>query len=143
MLLGIVLYLWTKRKKNDTDNVNVEVLIPAHERALTDLQKLEGEELWQQGAYKEFEVRLSTIFRRYIEEKFEFPALEWTRREIIGHLSNLPTEGLPLALVDEVLTQADMVKYAKAQPEADQLSGQTEKVRQWILLTKDWKEEEE
>jgi len=143
LILALIYFWWRRRKEAGSVTKVIEVYVPPHERALNELEQLEQEKLWQQGDFKKFEVRISTIFRRYLEDKFNFPALEWTTREIVQHLSQGGFEDISVPVVQEVLKQSDMVKYAKVKPGAEAHGRQISLVREWILSTKNYSTEEE
>ena len=89
---------------------------PAHEVALEALRALESERMWQRGKIKEYHSQLTEIVRLYIERRFEVAALESTSDEI---LSSGPIRALPEGdreCLRELLTRADLVKFAKFQP---------------------------
>jgi len=94
---------------------------PAHLIALNELEKLEHEKLWQQNRVKEFHIRLTEILRKYIENRYEIPALEQTSYEIVDSFEQTRLlESGSLAMLKEMLVNADLVKFAKAQPLADE-----------------------
>lgn len=94
---------------------------PPHVTALRDLEKLKSEKLWQQGFYKQYYSRLTDIIRAYIEGRIKIPALESTTDEILGALrgSDLIDNSLQSEL-KEMLSVSDLVKFAKAEPLADE-----------------------
>ncbi len=92
---------------------------PAHVIALRDLQALMAEELWQKGETKEYYSRLSDILRRYLENRYGISSPELTTDETIRMLNRaaVTTSG-QMALVKEVLSVSDMVKFAKYIPDS-------------------------
>jgi len=89
-------------------------------RALRELRQLQREGLIAQKAYKAYYSRLSWILRAYFENRFLFPALEQTTTELMARF------GAAQELDDEqqrwtraILEQADLVKFARFIPEAD------------------------
>ena len=99
--------------------------LAAHVIALRDLQQLRSGDLLQRGETQTYAFELSGIFRRYLERRFAFPAVEWTTTEIL--------QGLPETLravrregdIRRVLDATDLVKYAGreiASREMDQLA---------------------
>lgn len=114
-LVWLYLYVRARRRKG-------EPLIPeppprpANEVALEALRSLESERMWQRGKVKEFYSRLADIIRVYIEKRFGVAALELTSDEILssGAIKALPADDREL--LKEILTRADLVKFAKFQP---------------------------
>ncbi len=92
--------------------------IPCWEKALSALDKLSKEDFLNKGMVKRFYYTLTEILKRYLEERFGFPAIEQTTSEII---QSMKLQKIPLR--DEfhsVFTYADMVKYAKFVPPEEQ-----------------------
>lgn len=112
--------IWYYRKRKRSEPVFVlrpKVVVPAHEQALSDLEKLRLKKLWQAGRTKEYHSELTEILRRYIEERFQVPALEQTSAEITSGLA--AQKACPAKDIDNLnrlLVNADLVKFAKAQP---------------------------
>lgn len=94
--------------------------VPAHITAMTELQALKEEQLWQKGEIKEYYSRLSDIIRRYIDNRFGISSPELTTDETVRllHRAAVTSPG-QMALVKEVLSLSDMVKFAKYIPEGE------------------------
>jgi hypothetical protein len=137
------LWFWNKYKTSTKEEVAVIPEIPAHEQALNALNELKDQQVWQRGDIKEYEVRISEILRRYIERKFNFPALEWTTREIMAYFQNEKWSHLPLSMLNETLLQSDMVKFAKSKPGDQAHERQLDHARQFVLITREMSTEEE
>lgn len=96
-------------------------LLPAHVTALRALDTLAEKKLWQSGQHKQFHTELSEILRRYIEERYKVPAMECTTDEIMQELVELTmTQRSSYNNLREVLQMADLVKFAKYEPLADE-----------------------
>lgn len=92
---------------------------PAHIVALRDLQALKAEELWQKGEIKEYFSRLSDILRRYIDNRYGISSPELTTDETVRMLQKAAvTTTAQMALVKELLSLSDMVKFAKYVPDS-------------------------
>jgi hypothetical protein len=92
---------------------------PAHVIALRDLEALRNEELWQKGEIKEYYSRLSDILRRYIDNRYGISSPELTTDETVRMLqkASVTTVG-QMAMVKELLSLSDMVKFAKYLPDS-------------------------
>ncbi|MEI6899520.1 MAG: hypothetical protein WCL00_06565 [Bacteroidota bacterium] len=117
-IIGIVIWYLRKRKKAEPIfQLKPKVIVPPHEIAIAELNKLKGRKLWQEGKVKEYHSVLTDIIRSYIEGRFGVMAMEMTTDEILNqpeirmNLSN--TEKVKL---DHMLSMADLVKFAKMQP---------------------------
>jgi hypothetical protein len=96
---------------------------PPHERALKALAALRGRSLVQQPAVEPLYRELSSIVRRYIEERFGLRATGRTTEEFIREAAG---SGLLSAahqeLVRAFLEQCDLVKFARHRPPSDDLA---------------------
>ena len=143
-LMILFLWYWNKKQKEGRQEQIIEApIIPAEIVALGAFDELESKSLHENGQPKEYEVALSVILRRYVEDKFKFPALEWTTREIIKEVGVLNLPGLPISLLQDTLEQSDLVKFAKAKPGAAVHEAQLNKARKFVLETKNYALEEE
>lgn len=117
ILAFLIIYFRTPKEKQE--EVVVEVPLPPHETALTDLEALKSKKLWQQGKIKAYQSELTHIIRAYIEGRYKMPALESTTTEILEfeEMKNLETS-LRNDL-DQILNMADLIKFAKATPSID------------------------
>ncbi len=114
--------VWFYRKRRNRQPVFVirpKPVVPAHERAMHEFEQLRVKKLWQNGKVKEYHSELTDILRRYIEERYQVPALEQTSSEITASLVQLPDCPRKMVeMLNRLLALADMVKFAKAQPVA-------------------------
>ena len=117
LILAILIYLirWyiQTRKKAPKEIQILEKIIPPYEIALNELEKLNAKKLWQEGNTKEYYSQLSEIIRTYIENGIGTPAMEIPTHEI---LSQLHQKGIDTSNLKELLTRADLAKFAKAKP---------------------------
>lgn len=113
LITGIIFY-FKYRKKKEPVQKNIPVKAP-HETALEQLDILRNEKLWQQGRTKEYYIRLSDIFRIYVEQRFRIPALELTSDELLSALRNFVDQE-QRAKARQLLLLSDLVKFAKENP---------------------------
>lgn len=118
--LGILalMFWWYNRSKKSVARSRA-IALPAHELALKKLRVLQEKALWRQGAVKEHCAELTFILREYLEKRFEVPALGSTSE---GTLQALKQTDFPAALkpdLENILSQADLAKFAKAIPADD------------------------
>ncbi len=117
VVLALLLWWWQRRDRPRLA-APVPPPRPPHELALDALDRLRKRKLWQQGQVKEYYFELSRILRAYLEARYDILALESTTGEIIAALRQkgvLSEE--QLAWLHRTLQLADMVKFAKAEPE--------------------------
>lgn len=117
LLLILGIYIYNRRKANKPLFTKPKKpLPPPHIEALDALERLKEAKLWQQGQYKEFYSELTNIMRRYFERQFDFPAQEMISSEIIGSLQSQIDNDEQIKACEEVLDRADLVKFAKFDP---------------------------
>ena len=116
LALAIYFYLRYKKKKAEQPVKKKIIRIPAHVRALTALNNLEGEQLWQKGRIKEYHSNITGIIRGYFEERFSLPALELTTVEQMQQLRKVSAAENILEITNQFLNNADLVKFAKFNP---------------------------
>ena len=94
---------------------------PAHVIALRALEKLREEELWQKGHVKQYYTRLTEIVRLYLENRYNIQSLELTTPETLALVkkSGFKEDELFVRL-RTILTGADLVKFAKYNPDASE-----------------------
>ncbi|MBQ6069174.1 MAG: hypothetical protein IJK84_06695 [Bacteroidales bacterium] len=92
--------------------------LPADVRALNALETLRQQQLWQQGQVKEYHTQLTDIVRNYLEETYSIPSTEMTSDQTLDAFRGCSacTEESS-SLLQQMLQTADMVKFAKSQPQ--------------------------
>jgi len=105
--------------------------VPAHERALTELARLEAAQLVAQGDVQGHYLGLTEIAKRYLQERFGVAAVESTTDEIRAELLRAAGAIAPLR-PDEVvgfLDRCDLVKFARLQPPEGEAQAAVDTVR--------------
>lgn len=120
VLIGIFRYL-KRRPAKAAPEVKVPdaPLEPAHIVALRELERIQQAAVWKSGQAKAHHAAVSSTLRAYFEARYQFPAMERSTDEIRSGLAHLPILGAEKELVLEVLQLADLVKFAKFTPTAD------------------------
>ena len=112
---------YKRHKKNAPIVVPKTKPLPPHVIAMNALDNLAEKKLWQNGRDKEFHTELTEILRQYIEARFAVPAMEKTSDEILDELYELAeSQKASLANLKQILSIADLVKFAKYHPYADE-----------------------
>lgn len=111
-----------KKKKTKIEVPEAKIIsIPAHEMALTELERIKREKLWQQAKVKEYYTDITTVLRQYIELRYQIPALEMTSDELIDCLDMMrELEKANKVSLKQVLKLADLVKFAKWTPDLNE-----------------------
>lgn len=114
-IAAAIVVLLVRRRRLPTETAAAP--LPAHVRALAELDRLEAERLAQQGVFDAFYVRLSGIVREYVEGRFGLMAPERTTEEFLrearGHSALREDHKELLA---GFLRAADLVKFARHEP---------------------------
>ncbi len=129
ILLGY--FLWRRKGKKE-----IVQLVPAHELAYSELEKLLAEDLIKQGKIKQFYLRLSHIIRHYIENRFGLRAPERTTEEFLQDLQ-YTNELVPAhkELLQQFLRHCDMVKFAAHQATNDEIQKSFDSSKLFIAET--------
>jgi hypothetical protein len=93
--------------------------VPAHIVAIEALEKLHNEKLWQNDKHKLYYSGLSDILRTDLAGCCEVGAMEITTDEIVYALREVEIGHKQKMDLLSVLRDADLVKFAKATPEAN------------------------
>ncbi|MCE5179887.1 MAG: hypothetical protein LLF81_12185 [Porphyromonadaceae bacterium] len=118
-LVGLIIWLVLKKKRKGYF-FTPPVVLPAHVRAIRELDKLKEEKIWQQGREKEFYSKLTDILRNYLEEREGINAMEMTSGEILNEVRKLLEVDSVYNNLKQILSTADLVKFAKYKPYPDE-----------------------
>ena len=122
-IVFFILYAINRRRKNiPLFAMPVKPKLPPHVVALSELDKLKEEQLWQHDKVKDYYTRLTDIIRVYLEERYEVPAMEQTTHEILAEFKgdNSQIKGKLFTDLQKTLDTSDLVKFAKYTPLADE-----------------------
>jgi hypothetical protein len=127
LVVGLVYLIFNFKKKKDEKKKR----IPPYEQAMISLQELDNSKLIDNRNLKEYYSQLTDISRRYLEEKVEIRALEYTSNELVEELENRRLSkklNINQNLIDDfkkVLQRADLAKFAKVAP--DMITAKTDR----------------
>jgi hypothetical protein len=137
IIILIIIMIILKMRKTPLPVAVVDVpKIPAHVIALEKLEKLKTEKLWQEGKLKLYHSRLTDILREYIENRFKIQAMEQTTDEILFGFRNAAVDEESKHKLKQVLSLADLVKFAKEQPLPNENESSLSNVYDFIHGTK-------
>jgi len=142
LLLAFLLY-WFLIRKKPLSVEEKEALLPAYDRAMIELNRLENSRYLIQDEYKKYYSELTDIVRSYIEEDVHISALESTTDQLISKLELLKDSG-DLKLEENTLIQfkrilqtADLVKFAKSKPQTSVAEADRESIKEIVTKTKE------
>lgn len=124
IILSLIVWyvVWYMRNKwqGRVRDVKPAPKLPPHVIAIKALDELRNRKLWQNGKHKLYYSTLTEILRLYIEGRWEVGALEMTTDEIITALRDVDIKHDSRSNLVAILRTADMVKFAKALPDAEE-----------------------
>jgi hypothetical protein len=121
-LLALGYFLWEKWQKKSAPKSKPDFALTAEEKAMKELNELRSHGWMELGRIRDHFFELSEIFRRYLENRYNFPAQEWTTEEITNHFKNFSGLNESQKLQTRtLLIEIDKVKFAKAQAHNDPL----------------------
>ena len=120
--LAYLIYYLKKHKKVKEEVVEEKKkpAIPAIITARAKLAEMKDNELWNSAKTKDYYTDLTDIAREYLEGQFEIDAVEMTTDEIMEAVNALNLNKETKSKLQDTLTTADFVKFAKANPSAEQ-----------------------
>ena len=140
LLAGIAAFVYWWLKIRQKKKIEEEIYKTPIEKATSLLNTLEKKELWQKGEIKAYYSELTDIARNYIEEAIEIPAMECTTAELIEAIRKA-SQKKKMALsqetienLEQVLRQADLVKFAKSKPLDFEITEDRKKIEKSIII---------
>lgn len=123
MLLGVILFaviailsiISLKNDKPIIHRIKVVPKVPAHEKALQEIERIRTEKLSHSEDAKGYYTALTDVIRVYMNERYGINATEMTSYEILDSLKSVQDSESLLELKD-LLSTADLVKFAKFKP---------------------------
>ena len=139
IVIGALLFSWliARRRRWDREIDNREDVRPMSlkERTIKAVEALDKSELWNKDQLKEHFVELSYILRSYLTSRYNISLLDKTTEQTKIILTK---KGLNDETVDDIariLSQSDMVKFAKSKPDVISILRQSTLVKQIIAET--------
>jgi hypothetical protein len=133
---GGFLYYRHKAKGLAFPSLPEELQKPAWEVALFELDSLRSSDLLEKKQVKRYFILLSDIIRKYVERRFEIPALDRTTEEIRGEIKKAKVDQKVSGLTNELLSFCDLVKFAKYVPLVEEIEKYTNDAYDIVNLTK-------
>lgn len=123
LLLALAVYIFVRVMhhfgRNVGDLFRPASPVPPHVAAIGALEELHHKKLWQNGKYKLYYSTLTDILRTYIAARYGIGAMEMTSDEIIVAMRSVELPQKSAMDLTSILQEADLVKFAKAEPEAE------------------------
>jgi hypothetical protein len=133
LALTAALVWWIRRRRRRVAPVEIpELRLPPDFVALKELERVAGLGLVERGEYKTFYTLVVDAVRRYVEARFGIVAMDRTTQELLDDLNRRHTriDGL-----GALMTEADLVKFAKYTPTPASASAAIESAREIVVAT--------
>jgi len=126
-----------KLRKEPSETEIIVLKDPAHVIALRELEHLKELRLWQKGEVKQYYSNLTEILRKYLENRFSVFSLELTTSETLDALLKTGfRKDKSYENLKTVLSGADMVKFAKHNPEPTENEAYFQTAWNFVIETK-------
>ena len=114
LLCGAMYYMLLRLKQNKPIIKSFRIVkrIPAHEKALSEINVIKQQRSENRESQKEYYTRLTNTLREYIVSRFGFNAMEMTSGEIIERLQAAGDQKM-IDELKQLFRTADLVKFAK------------------------------
>lgn len=137
-LIWLAIRYFPRLRRNEKVVETIIASEPAHIIAFRELEKLKEDQLWQKGEVKIYYTRLTEILRQYLENRFSVYSLELTTSETLEILLKSGfKKDESFRILKDVLTGADLVKFAKHTPDPTENVSGFQKAWNFIELTKE------
>lgn len=116
IVIGLTIYFFVKKRKNQEPQLEKR-RVSLKKRTLIAIEALEKERLWEKDKLKEHFIELSYILRAYLTTRYEISLLERTTHQTKILLAEKGLNDDTIDTIIKILSQSDMVKFAKSKPE--------------------------
>lgn len=127
IIVLITAILIISRIRNRTHTIDAPVYKSPYERAVDSLNELRDTPQYKSGDGKYVYTRISLIIRLYLSEVFALPIMESTTSHIVSLLKDEMVDGSLPFRVGSILSECDLVKYAKNEVSSEKLKEDTGK----------------
>lgn len=134
-ILAVIAFLIFKLKKKRDE---ARRRIPPYEQAMLSLKELDKSSTLENRNFKDYITELTYISRRYLEEKLEIRALEYTTSELISELKfkkekkKLALKEDMIAEYEKILKRADLAKFANIKPDLLTLKSNRKQIEKFL-----------
>lgn len=136
IVLLVLLSFWIiYRRRMSRKESLPEVELSLAERTLLAIDALENERLWEKDRLKEHFTELTYILRSYLASRYSISLLDKTTIQTRLLLKQQGLQDETTTLINRILSQADLVKFAKSKPNDADIFKLSAMVRQIIAET--------
>ena len=135
LIAGIIYYLKNRPEVAIIIKKTAPVL-PLDVITINKLQELRDKKLWQQNEIKLHYIELTDILREYLEKRYHINTQEQTTAEIFEGLKNKDLSVDARNKLKQLLSLADLVKFAKERPAPAESEQSIEDAIAFVKLTR-------
>lgn len=118
VVMAVIIIIRSRKRNKPIPFLPKPKPVPADKKALNELESLRRKELWQKGRIKKYYTDMTDIVRRFLHNMYGISAAEMTSRQTLRAFHNVSDWSEESeSLLRQLLHLADMVKFAKSQPE--------------------------
>jgi hypothetical protein len=134
-----VRWLWRRRRVRRGASMPVPAVVdlrPPHQIAYDELARIASLRLPEQGEFKRHYTLLTDCLRAYIEGRYEVPAMDRTSYELLRDLGRMASSSDGLAILGALLQEADLAKFARAEPSVADAHEALARARAYVELSR-------
>ncbi|MEQ8703895.1 MAG: hypothetical protein RIC19_08235 [Phaeodactylibacter sp.] len=135
IIIGLLIYFFRQNRKAQSASPKPPRRTTLRALMMERLNALEAGQYWQKGDIKGYHSELTHQARFYLERRYGIRALESTTDTIVQHLQGHALSADQVQTLRQLLQTADLVKFAKAEPEVAFHNEAMERLRQFIRDT--------
>lgn len=130
--VAALLFWWLRRRARRVEEEPPEPVLPPDFVALTELTRVGKMELLRSGEFKKYYTLVTEAVRRYIEARFRIEAMDRTTTELLDELAGRRRH---VDKLDDLLNEADLVKFAKHVPSVESATAAMSTAREIVVKT--------
>ena len=135
ILIPIVLLVIYILLKNRPEKEILKDIIPLNVRTLEQLNKIEKDQIWKGGAYKQYHSEVTGVIWMYLSERYQIATFEKTSDEILKQLRYKTVSNDQFMQIQKLMQLADLVKFAKTIPSPSDNEGVLAIAKEFIHAT--------
>ncbi len=134
VLIAVLWLVYRKKKQKEEEKIK----LPAHQIAYEGLNLLEEKNYISRGEIKAYYIELSNIVRHYIENRFDIHAPQMSTEEFLAFVKrDRKLSGGQKSLLSQFLYHCDLVKFARYNPEREEIRLSFDSAKRFIDETKE------
>jgi hypothetical protein len=132
LALAAAIVWWVRRRRRRVMAAAPEVRLPPDYIALAELERIAGLGLVERGELKSYYTLVADVVRHYLTARFGVESMDRTTHELMDELAQrrIEVDGL-----HALLSEADLVKFAKLKPEASFALRAIDEARAIVMAT--------